>query len=81
MHRPEKRSQQGKRKRPKSVFEFLVRWADLPEGEDNPTWEPWSNQSMRESTPYAAYLAQSDVQAALGCVQLSARRVWRRRGG
>jgi hypothetical protein len=65
-HRPEKRSQQGKRKRPKADFEFLVRWADLPEGDDNPTWEPWSNQSMRESAPYAAYLAQSDVQAALG---------------
>jgi hypothetical protein len=65
-HRPEKRSQQGKRKRPKSDFDFLVRWADLPEGEDNPTWEPWSNQSMRESAPFAAYLAQSDVQEALG---------------
>jgi hypothetical protein len=64
-HRPERRLP-GKRRQPKSDFEFLVRWADLPEGEDNPSWEPWENQSLRESAPYAAYLAQSDVQGALG---------------
>ena len=65
-HRPATRSSAGRKRRPKSEFEFLVRWADLPEGEDNPTWEPWSNQSMRESAPFAAYLAQSDVQEARG---------------
>ena len=65
-HRPEVRSQSGKRKRPKRDFEFQVRWADLPEGEDNPTWEPWANQSLRESEPYRMYLARPEVIAALG---------------
>jgi hypothetical protein len=65
-HRPERRSQQGRRKRPKADFEFLVRWADLPEGEDNPTWEPWENRSLRDSEPYSAYLLRPEVQEALG---------------
>jgi hypothetical protein len=65
-HRPEKRMLQGRRRRPKSDFEFLVRWADLPEGEDNPSWEPWDNQSLRESEPYQQYLARPEVAAALG---------------
>ncbi len=65
-HRPATRALSGRKRRPKSDFEFRVLWADLPEGEDNPCWEPWENQSLRESAPYAAYLAQPDVQAALG---------------
>jgi hypothetical protein len=65
-HRPPTRTQTGRRKRPKSDFEFLVRWADLPEGDENPTWEPWANQSLRESAPYAAYLSRPEVAAALG---------------
>jgi hypothetical protein len=65
-HRPTERTLSGKRKRPKSDFDFLVRWADLPEGEDNPTWEPWANQSLRESEPYRQYLARPEVIAALG---------------
>jgi hypothetical protein len=64
-HRPERRLP-GKRRQPKSDFEFLVRWADLPEGEDNPSWEPWDNQSLRESAPYAAYLSRPEVREALG---------------
>ena len=58
--------QPGRRKLPKSNFEFLVRWAELPEGDENPTWEPWANQSLRESAPYAAYLSRPEVAAALG---------------
>ena len=65
-HRPSTRAQAGRRRRPKSDFEFLVRWADLPEGDENPTWEPWSNQSLRESAPYAAYLSRPEVLTALG---------------
>jgi hypothetical protein len=72
-HRPATRAQAGRRKRPKSDFEFLVFWAELPEGDENPTWEPWSNQSLRESAPYAKYLARSDVVAALGGDFLSER--------
>jgi hypothetical protein len=72
-HRPSTRTQAGRRKRPKSDFEFLVLWAELPEGDENPTWEPWSNQSLRESAPYAKYLARPDVVAALGGDFLSER--------
>jgi hypothetical protein len=65
-HRPATRSTGSRKKRPKSDFSFLVRWADLPEGDENPSWEPWANQSLRESAPFAAYLAQPSVAAALG---------------
>jgi transposase InsO family protein len=65
-HRPATRALSGRKKRPKSDFEFQVLWADLPEGEDNPTWEPWANQSLRESEPYSTYLRRPDVAAALG---------------
>jgi hypothetical protein len=65
-HRPDTRASSGRRRRPKSEFEFLVRWADLPEGDQNPTWEPWANQSLRESAPYAAYLARPEVREKLG---------------
>ena len=65
-HRPATRALSGRKKRPKSDFEFLVRWADLPEGDENPTWEPWQNQSLRESEPYAAYLSRPEVRDALG---------------
>jgi hypothetical protein len=65
-HRPDTRATTGRKRRPKSDFEFLVRWADLPEGEDNPTWEPWANQSLRESAPFATYLSRPEVLEALG---------------
>jgi hypothetical protein len=71
-HRPATRALPGRKKRPKSDFEFQVLWADLPEGEDNPSWEPWENQSLRESAPYAAYLSQPDVREALGADFLAA---------
>jgi hypothetical protein len=65
-HRPATRALSGRKKLPKSAFEFQVLWADLPEGEDNPTWEPWTNQSLRESEPYSTYLARPEVREALG---------------
>jgi hypothetical protein len=65
-HRPPARSAGGRKKRPKSDFEFLVRWADLPEDELNPSWEPWSNSSLRSCEAYEAYCADPDVMAQLG---------------
>ena len=65
-HRPERRALPGRRRLLKSDFEFQVRWADLPEGEDNPSWEPWSNQSLRESAPFQEYLQRPEVIEALG---------------
>jgi hypothetical protein len=65
-HRPERGALPGRRRLLKSDFEFQVRWADLPEGEDNPSWEPWSNQSLRESAPFQEYLQRPEVIEALG---------------
>lgn len=65
-HRPSSRKMPGGRRRPRKDFEFLVRWKDLPEGEDNPSWEPWSNVSLRSCEPYLDYLRQPEVRGALG---------------
>ena len=65
-HRPSSRKMPGGRRRPRKDFEFLVRWKDLPEGEDNPSWEPWSNVSLRSCEPYLDYLRQPEVRSALG---------------
>jgi hypothetical protein len=65
-HRPKERRTGKGRRAPKKDFEFLVRWADLPEGEDNPSWEPWSNSSLRSCGAYETYCAKPEVVAQLG---------------
>jgi hypothetical protein len=65
-HRPLKRSSVKGKKIPKKDFEFLVRWADLPVDEENPSWEPWSNSSLRSCEAYEAYCARPEVVAQLG---------------
>ena len=65
-HRPLKRSSVKGKKIPKKDFEFLVRWADLPVDEENPSWEPWSNSSLRSCEAYEAYCARPEVMAQLG---------------
>ena len=56
-----------RRRRPKRDYEFEVLWAHLPLEEDsNPSWEPWSNTSLRSCEAYSTYLQQPDVVAALG---------------
>ena len=65
-HRPQRRSASKGRKTPKKDFEFLVRWADLPEDEENPSWEPWSNSSLRSCEAYEAYCTKPEVIALLG---------------
>jgi hypothetical protein len=67
-HRPcGKRKQPGKRARPKGNYEFEVLWANLPleEGE-NPSWEPWSNSSLRSCEPFKQYCRQPEVLSELG---------------
>jgi len=49
-HRPARRRLPSGKLRPKSDFDFLVRWEGLPDGEDNPSWEPWSNPESRWCT-------------------------------
>ena len=65
-HRPAQRRLPNGRLRPKSDFEFLVRWEGLPIGEENPSWEPWSNASLRSTDAFSAYLSKPEVIAALG---------------
>jgi hypothetical protein len=65
-HRPAQRRLASGRLRPKSDFEFLVRWEGLPVGDDNPTWEPWSNASLRTTDAFATYLMKPEVVEALG---------------
>jgi hypothetical protein len=57
----------GERKRKRrDTYEFQVLWRGLERSEDNPSWEPWSNESLRASEPLKAYCSRSDVQAELG---------------
>ena len=65
-HRPLRRKLPNGRPRPKGDFEFLVRWEGLPLGEDNPSWEPWSNGSLRSCEPYLQYLRRPEVVELLG---------------
>jgi hypothetical protein len=67
-HRPGgSRKQHGKRLRPKAEYEFEVLWAGLPleEGE-NPSWESWSNTSLRSCEAYRSYCQSPEVVATLG---------------
>ncbi len=66
-HRPEgPRRQRGGRAKPKSHYEFQVLWRDYPQGEDNPSWEPWDNVSLRQSEPFKLYCAKPEVMQSLG---------------
>jgi len=52
--------------RNKSEYEFKCLWKDLPLGEDNPSWEPWSNDSMRQCEAYIEYTKQQHIIDQLG---------------
>ncbi len=65
-HRPKERRTGKGRRAPKKDFEFPVRWADLPEDESNPSWEPWSNTSLRTCEAYQLYCAKPEVVQLLG---------------
>lgn len=61
-HRP-----RGERKRKRrDLYEFQVLWRGIERGEDNPSWEPWANESLRASDPLQAYCSRDDVIAELG---------------
>ena len=67
-HRPVGKRKNGRgRARAKREYEFEVLWADLPLAEgDNPSWEPWTNGSLRCCDAYAKYCRQPEVVAELG---------------
>ena len=45
---------------------FRICFGGIERSEDNPSWEPYANESLRASEPFAAYCRRSDVQAELG---------------
>jgi hypothetical protein len=61
-HRP--RGERGRKR--KDGYEFQVLWSGLERSEDNPSWEPYCNESLRASEPFLRYCRRSDVQAELG---------------
>jgi hypothetical protein len=52
--------------RNKKDYEFKCLWKDIPLGPDNPSWEPWTNESMRSCEAYQDYIQQSHIIAELG---------------
>jgi len=52
--------------RNKNEYEFQCQWKDIPLGPDNPSWEPYSNESVRTCEAYKEYMAQANVKAELG---------------
>jgi hypothetical protein len=61
-HRP-----RGERKRrSKNTYEFQVLWQGLERSEDNPSWEPYANESLIASEPMEEYCSRPEVIADLG---------------
>jgi hypothetical protein len=58
----------GKRKlmRRKDDYSFKVLWKDIAQDESNPSWEPWSNESLRSSHLFEEYCKRPEVMADLG---------------
>ena len=61
-HRP--RGKRGRKRR--DTYEFQVLWRGLERDENNPSWEPFANLSLRESDPFKQYCQRADVAAELG---------------
>jgi hypothetical protein len=53
-------------KRSKEEYSFQVRWKDWPLDDHNPSWEPWANESLRQTHPFEEYCRRPEVVAELG---------------
>jgi transposase InsO family protein len=65
-HRPTGSRRTSGKLTPKSDYHFLCLWKDLVESDENPSWEPWTNSSLRECEAYKEYLRRPDVVRELG---------------
>ena len=65
-HRPSGPRKVAGKLRPKSDYHFRCLWKDLLEDDDNPSWEPWTNSSLRDCEAYKEYLLRPDVAEELG---------------
>ena len=54
-HRPTGPRKQNGSLRPKSDYEFKCLWKDIELSDENPSWEPWSNASLRSCEAYLLY--------------------------
>jgi transposase InsO family protein len=52
--------------RPKTDFEFQCLWRDIELSEENPSWEPWSNTSLRTCEAYLDYTGSATFIALYG---------------
>jgi transposase InsO family protein len=52
--------------RPKSDFEFQCLWKDIELSDENPSWEPWSNTSLRTCEAYLEYTGSAAFTALYG---------------
>ena len=52
--------------RPKSDYEFSCLWKDLELNEENPSWEPWSNASLRTCEAYLQYVQAPEFTGLMG---------------
>jgi hypothetical protein len=51
---------------PKSEYQFRCLWKDLVEDDENPSWECWTNTSLRECDAFKEYLLRPAVIHDLG---------------
>jgi hypothetical protein len=54
-HRPQGPRRTSAGLRPKSDYEFKCLWKDIELSDDNPSWEPWTNASLRSCEAYMQY--------------------------
>jgi hypothetical protein len=52
--------------RSKSEYEFKILWKDIPLGPDNPSWEPYTNETIRLCAQDQNYVKRPEVVAMLG---------------
>ena len=52
--------------RPKNEYEFKCLWKDIELNDENPSWEPWTNSSMRSCDAYRTYTSTPAFTAACG---------------
>jgi hypothetical protein len=52
--------------RKKEDYSFNVLWKDVPRDETNPSWQPWENESLRQSQLFKEYCRKPEVLAELG---------------
>jgi transposase InsO family protein len=52
--------------RRKEDYSFSVLWKDIPRDVTNPSWEPWANESLRQSHLFKEYCRRPEVAVELG---------------